>query len=113
MFFKKAGSRIFGVQLNKAEQKVLDAEIMKQILERDRQFEMDKDSSMLLMLHDEFGFGPKRLYRAWKMLFESNKKLREHYEMGPEDGGWLCRQRLKELGVDLERWYKDEGLGEG
>lgn len=28
--------------------------------------------------------------------------------MPPEDGGWLCRQRLLRIGVDVEQWYKEE-----
>lgn len=107
MFFKRAGGKPFGVTLNKAEQKVLDAEISKQILENDLQFQMDNDSAILEMLHVHFGFGKKRLKKAWKLFYAEHKKLREYYQM-PDDGGWLCRQRLLKIGVDLEQWYKEE-----
>ena len=36
MYFKKSGKTIFGVQLNKAEQKAMDQEIRRQIVENDR-----------------------------------------------------------------------------
>ena len=108
MIFKRVGSKPFGVQFSKAEQKVLDAEIKKQILEHDLQFQMDNDSAILEMLHVHFGFGKDRLKKAWKLFYAEHNKLREHYEMTPEDGGWLCRQRLLEIGVDLEQWYKEE-----
>ena len=52
MFFKRAAGKIFGVQFNSAEQKAIDAEIAKQIVEMDLQFEMDRDSSILWMLHE-------------------------------------------------------------
>lgn len=59
MNFKKAGGKIFGVALNKAEQRALDQEIKKQIVENDTQFSIDNDSSILWMLHVHFGFGPQ------------------------------------------------------
>ena len=108
MNFKRVGGKPFGVQLNKAEQKVLNEAINQQILENDLQFQMDNDSAILEMLHVHFGFGKKRLKKAWKLFYAEHKKLREHYEMNPEDGGWLCRQRLLTIGVDLEQWYKEE-----
>lgn len=51
MYFKKSGKTIFGVQLNKAEQKAMDQEIRRQIVENDRRFDMDKESSILWALH--------------------------------------------------------------
>lgn len=38
MYFKKFGKTIFGVQLNKAEQKAMDQEIRRQIVENDRRY---------------------------------------------------------------------------
>lgn len=110
MVFQKFAKKLIGVQFNKAEERALIDAINKQIVEQDRQFEMDRDSSILWMLHEQFGFGPKRLYRAWKQMYEDSKKLQARYEMSPEDGGWLCRYKLKQCGVDIERWYKDEGI---
>lgn len=108
MNFKRIGGKPFGIQLNKAEQKVLDEEINRQILENDLQFSIDNDSAILEMLHVHFGFGKKRLRKAWKLFYAEHKKLREYYQMEPEDGGWLCRQRLLKIGVDVEAWYKEE-----
>ena len=109
MYFKKAGKTIFGVQLNKAEQKAMDQEIRRQIVENDRRFDMDKESSILWALHTQFGFGPKRLKKAWEMLYTETVKLREYYQMGPEDAAWLARHKLKEMGCDIEAWYQEVG----
>lgn len=46
--FKKSGGKIFAVQFNKAEERALDQEIKKQIVENDRAFDMDKESSILV-----------------------------------------------------------------
>lgn len=83
--FKKSGGKIFAVQFNKAEERALDQEIKKQIVENDRAFDMDKESSILWMLH------------------------REHYLMEQADDGWLARKKLKDIGCDIEEWYREEG----
>ena len=107
--FKKSGGRIFGVQFNKAEEKALNHAINEQIVANDRAFDMDKESSILLMLHTQFGFGPKRLKLAWKLFYTETLKLREYYLMDQEDDGWLARQKLKDIGCDIEEWYREEG----
>ena len=109
--FKKSGGKIFAVQFNKAEERALDQEIKKQIVENDRAFDMDKESSILWMLHTQFGFGPKRLKLAWKLFFAETLKLREYYLMDQEDDGWLARKKLKDIGCDIEEWYREEGGG--
>ena len=42
--FKKSGGKIFAVQFNKAEERALDQEIKKQIVENDRAFDMNHPS---------------------------------------------------------------------
>ena len=101
--FKKSGGKIFAVQFNKAEERALDQEIKKQIVENDRTFDMDKESSILWMLHTQFGFGPKRLKLAWKLFYAETRKLREHYLMEQ------ARKKLKDIGCDIEEWYREEG----
>lgn len=107
--FKKSGGKIFGVQFNKAEEKALNHAINEQIVANDRAFDMDKESSILWRLHTQFGFGPKRLKLAWKLFYAETLKLREYYLMDQEDDGWLARQKLKDIGCDIEKWYREEG----
>jgi thymidylate synthase (FAD) len=106
---KKSGGKIFAVQFNKAEEKALNQAINEQIVANDRAFDMDKESSILWMLHTQFGFGPKRLKLAWKLFYAETLKLREYYLMDQEDDGWLARQKLKDIGCDIEEWYREEG----
>ena len=68
--FKKAGSKIFGVQLNKAEQKAMNEEITRQILEHDEAFSVDLDSTILYVLHEQFGFGKVRLQRFYDLFLK-------------------------------------------
>lgn len=113
MQFKRFGSKIFGVQLNKAEQKAMDAEINRQILEHDESFAMDNDAAILWTLHVCFGFGEKRLKKFWDCCFKEHQRLRDYYQLEPEDDGWLYRRKLKEIGVDIEALYKNMKGGTG
>jgi len=106
--FKKSGSKIFGVQFNKAEQKAMDEEIRRQILEQDERFSIDLDSTILYVLHEQFGFGSVRLKRFYTLLIKRHQELREHYQFDASDVAWLCRTKLKEeCQVDVEQWYKE------
>lgn len=41
---------------------------------------------------------------------KARDELARHYEMSvDEDGTWLCEQKLKDCGVDLDAWYKEKG----
>lgn len=50
-----------------------------------------------------------RLKLAWKLFYAETLKLREHYLMEQADDGWLARQKLKDIGCDIEEWYREEG----
>ena len=107
MFFKKTGNKIFGVQLNAKELAALDEEIHRQVRAQMTKHEAEVDSSILWMLHVHFGFGPKRLKKAWELFYEQAGKLAEYYEMPTSDGAWICQQKLKDIGCDVEAWYKE------
>lgn len=106
--FKRAGSKIFGVQLNKAEQKAMNEEITRQILEHDEAFSVDLDSTILYVLHEQFGFGKVRLQRFYDLFLKRHQELRDYYQFDSSDVSWFCRMKLKEeCDVDVEQWYKN------
>lgn len=109
MFFKRLKGKPFGVDFTPAEQKVLNTEVRKQVLENYKKVEMDRDASILWMLHVHFGFGPVRLKRAWKLFYAEGVALRDHYELDANADGWMCMKKLKEYGCDLKQWYQEEG----
>lgn len=105
--FKKSGGKIFGVQFNKAEEKALNAAISEQIVANDRKYDMDKEASILWMLHTKFGFGPKRLKKAWTLFYSETVELRKYYSLEQSDDGWLARKKLTGIGCNLEDWYRE------
>lgn len=103
MIVKRSGNSILGAHLSTKEQKALDIEISRQIIERDRQYTNDYDALVLYALHVHLGFGKKRLRRFWEAFSEEHEKLIAHYQM-PDDNVWLADHVLKEIGVDVAAW---------
>lgn len=107
--FKKFGKAIFGVEFNKSEQKIIDDAISKLIVEHFVEFEKELDASILWMLHVHFGFGAERLHKVWKLTYEQNRGLQEHYEIDPGHAVWMCKKLLEDNKLaDLDKWYAEE-----
>jgi hypothetical protein len=59
------------------------------------------DAASMWVLHEEFGFGKERLERYFYAFNREYQYLVDFYELG-EDTPYVCIQRLKEIGVDVE-----------
>lgn len=89
------------------DRKVINAEINRQILEKDAEYRDNLDAVVLYTLHVVFGYGPQRLRKFYDKLFEEHNKLVKHYEMEDEDGPFLAKEVLKRIGVDITAWNED------
>lgn len=107
MRVKQYKGKVFGAELSAKEQKAMNMEINRQIIEADKKYTNDVDAMILYTLHIHLGFGKKRLRKFWEAFKEEHKKLVEYYQM-PNDGAWLSRRKLKEIGVDVEAWNREE-----
>ena len=108
--FKKAGGKIFDVSFTAKEQEAISREIGRQAAIAEAKISMETDAAILWALHSKCGFGVKRLKAVWKDFVKAKRELWKHYELGEEDADWLCLYKLKEAGVDLAEWYKEEGV---
>lgn len=106
MIVKKSNGKVFGARLTVAERKAMELEIKRQIAEYDKKHERDLEATALWVLHDVFGFGKDRLKKFYDNYSDSIEALAKHYEMGKDDQTWLCEQKLREIGVDLDEWQK-------
>lgn len=87
MQFKRVGRDIIGVQFSRAEQKAIDAEILRQTEESDRRYFLDMSSALLLTLHRTQEFGAKRLKAFWQEFQKEHDKLLEDYGSGSDYRG--------------------------
>lgn len=106
MYMKKAGGKVYGSHLTAAEKKAMDIEIRRQLAEYDLKHANELDAMILWHLHEEFGFGPKRLKQFYDTFAVRLDELIKHYEMTDSDMIWLCTYKLKQYGIDIEEWNK-------
>lgn len=77
--------------------------------ELDTKYWTDLDAMILWTVRVVFGAGEKRLKCFWETFDLEHKKMMEYYEISSshEDYGWVCRERLKRIGVDIVKWEKE------
>lgn len=107
MRVKKSNGKIYGADMTAAERKAIRLEIERLLAEYNRRNLVELDAIILWVLHDQCGFGSKRLRKFYDQFVNSVNDLQSHYEMGSEDRSWLCSYKLKEIGVDIEQWQKE------
>ena len=79
-------------------------EINQQILQKDKEYQLNLDTMVLWSLKQFAGWGPKKLKDFYYFMFKEHLRMREFYEL---DDLYPERHKLKEKGVDIEEWYKD------
>ena len=79
-------------------------EINKQILAKDKEYQLDIDTMVLWTLHQCYGWGAARLKKFYVAMMKEHLRMREFYEL---DDLYPERHKLKEKGVDVEAWYNE------
>lgn len=75
--------------------------------EFDRRHSDEIDALILWEIHEQLGFGEKRLKRFYDGFEKSYRDLQSRYECTDEEGIWVCQKKLLTIGVDLDRWRAD------
>ena len=109
MDFLKFRGQIFKVNLTPKEQKALDEEVNRHIVERHKEFVDDFDYMIMYILHKHFGFGLTRLRRFYDIFASENDAIVKHYEM-PDAGVYVARQEMDAIGCNIEKWNSERGV---
>lgn len=107
MKIKKSGTKIYGANFTAAERKAMDMEIKRQLAEYDAKHKLELQALILWQLHEQLGFGTKRLKRFYDGFDVAIDALISRYELEGSDSVWLCTLKLKDIGADIEKWNKD------
>lgn len=109
MRVKSYKGRVYGAELTAAEKKAMTIEINRQWVERDERYAPDVDAMVLYALMILKGWKKKRLRKFWEGFIVIHRELRDFYRMyEPGDNEWLAHRMLKEIGVDIHKWYEEE-----
>ena len=102
----KASDTQEAILRNPIAKQIIDQEINRILLEKDKQYAIDVDAMVMWALRTFPGlkFGPKRLRKFYIHMFREHYRMRTHYEM---QGTYPERYKLKEMGVDLQAWYDE------
>lgn len=86
------------------ERKAMQAEIDRQTAQNVKNLSLDLQSMVLWSLHEQEGWGKKKLLRFQKGFLPLIKQLQEFYEArSADDTNFICRYKLKnECGIDVE-----------
>lgn len=108
MVVKSHKGKIFGAVFTAAEEKAMNMEINRQLLEKDEQYAEDMDAMTLYTLMMHYGWKKKRLKKFWNAFFAEHQALREFYQMNESgDNEWLAKRKLKDIGVDVHQWREE------
>lgn len=95
-----------------AQQWAMKDEIRRQVLIADKRYSNDFAAGVLWVLHSQFGFGPVRLRRFFEAYGKVHDQLRAQYEFDSDtDTCFVCTQRLREYGIDIDKWNEEEREG--
>ena len=104
----RIAGKVFGAKLTNAEKEALKIVARQAAAEATDEHCADIDATFLWVLHEVCGFGQKRLHDVYTAYVPALKALCEYYSMETEEeGGWLCRHKLKEIGVDISQWRQE------
>ena len=86
-----------------AVKKAINDEVNRQISEGVEKLSQNITATVLWQLHEQLGFGKKRLLRFHKKFAPALKELQDFYQMhSQEETDFLVRHKLKEIGVDID-----------
>jgi len=100
----KSKGKVYGADMTAAEKKAMKIEIQRQFADFEAKHINELDAIILWHLHEEFGFGQKRLKRFYDTFRPHIIALLERYDMDDSDKVWLCTYKLKQYGIDIEKW---------
>lgn len=108
MIVKKHNGKVYGAQFNSVEKKAIELEIGRQTAEANEKNLSNIDSLVLYTLMAHYGWKKKRLHKFWLAFGKEHQELCDRYRMyGVGDNTWLAKKKLKDIGVDVDEWYKE------
>lgn len=98
------------IPMTSSERQVLKKEVRSMMADYHYKHLTELDAVILWVLHEEYGFGEKRLKDFYISFNRAVKGLLKRYEMEEDDDDdqiWLFTHKLKQAGIDLRAWDEE------
>ena len=100
--------------MSPSQERMMMKEIKRQCAAYWEKHELELMAMILWQLHEQEGWGPKKMKKFFMGFTPTLEKLFSRYEMETNDEKfWICTYKLKEYGVDLEAWQHEDPSEEG
>lgn len=104
-------AKINKTEPNAAQRKALRGEVVKEFDTLLENFNRDVMVQLLYLFHFKYGFGEKRLKQLNDDIAQALDGLHARYELSVDDTAWLCEQKLKEDGINIDELFKGDENG--
>lgn len=79
-------------------------EIYQQCLDADARLSLDLDTVVIWTLYQCYGWRDKRLHDFYLAMAAEHRRMREYYET---DTPYPERSKLKDKGIDIQKWQEE------
>ncbi len=97
-------------RLSANERRLINREIKLQVHEIAEENFANTIATFMYTLHLYSGWGKKKLKDFYIKFDELHKELLDWYQLPTTDDGWLCKIKLKEIGVDIDEWIREDTI---
>lgn len=104
--------RLTNNQPNSAQRKVLKQECQKEFFKLLENYNKQVSAQIMCVLHFDFGFGKKRLFKFFKKLKELQADYMDRYEIIDEEVPDVCEIKLRNAGIYLKEFFEFEFEGD-
>jgi hypothetical protein len=109
MQVRKMNGKVIGAELTTNEKKALDMEIRREFIEYDKQNTTEVDAIVLYLVRKHFGADDAKLREFFDDFGREMEALISRYELEDRDQVWLCTLLLKDQGIDIDAWRRENG----
>lgn len=97
-------------RLSANQRRLINRELKLQVSEITEENFSNTIATFLYTLHLYSGWGKKRLRDFYTEFDKLHAELLEWYKLPNTDDGWLCKKKLKDIGVDIDEWIREDTI---
>lgn len=94
-------------KLSAKDKRILDREMKRYAADYFDNMMTDIIATVLYTLYLYSGWKKKKLKDFYDQFDKLNQELLDYYRMDGKDSAWLCKEKLKDLDINLDEWIEE------